>query len=73
MEILDFAQSAASGLRRIVDTLDAPIEIPEAEDPVDLHPGILDVEFRDVGFAYPGGTEVISDTTVRVPRVGELR
>ncbi|MEK7251938.1 MAG: ABC transporter ATP-binding protein [Actinomycetota bacterium] len=72
VEILDFAQSAASGLRRIVDTLDAPIEIPEAEDPVDLHPGILDVEFRDVGFAYPGGTEVISDTTVRVPPGGRV-
>ncbi len=72
VEILDFAQSAASGLRRIVETLDAPIEIPEAENPVDLHPGILDVEFRDVGFAYPGGPEVISDTSVRVPPGGRV-
>lgn len=72
VEILDFAQSAASGLRRIVDTLDAPIEIPDADDPVDLHPGILDVSFEDVGFAYPGGTEVISDVTVRVPPGGRV-
>ncbi len=67
VEILDFAQSAASGLRRIVDTLDAPIEIPEAADPVDLPPGILGVEFREVGFAYPGGTEVLSDVSVVIP------
>ena len=67
VEILDFAQSAASGLRRIVDTLDAPIEIPEAENPVDLPPGILDVGFREVGFAYPGGPEVISDVSVAIP------
>ncbi len=67
VEILDFAQSAASGLRRIVDTLDAPVEIPEAEDPVDLPPGILDVRFSDIGFAYPGGPEVLSDVTVALP------
>lgn len=67
VEILDFAQSAASGLRRIVDTLDAPVEIPEAEDPVALPPGILDVRFSDIGFAYPGGPEVLSDVTVALP------
>ena len=67
VEILDFAQSAASGLRRVVDTLDAPIEIPEAENPVDLPPGILDVAFREVGFAYPGGPEVITDVSVAIP------
>jgi putative ABC transport system ATP-binding protein len=67
VEILDFAQSAASGLRRIVDTLDAPVEIPEAENPVNLPSGILDVSFNDVGFAYPGGSEVLSDVTVSIP------
>ena len=67
VEILDFAQSAASGLRRVVDTLDAPIEIPEAENPVDLPPGILDVAFREVGFAYPGGPEVITEVSVAIP------
>ncbi|HLE38911.1 MAG TPA: ABC transporter ATP-binding protein [Acidimicrobiia bacterium] len=72
VEILDFAQSAASGLRRIVDTLDAPIEIPEAANPVDLPPGILDVSFQEVGFAYPGGPEVVSDVTVAVPPGGRL-
>jgi len=66
VEILDFAQSAASGLRRIVDTLDAPVEIPEAAEPVDLPGGALSVEFENVGFAYPSGPEVISGVSVSV-------
>ncbi|HEX9978804.1 MAG TPA: ABC transporter ATP-binding protein [Acidimicrobiia bacterium] len=66
VEILDFAQSAASGLRRIVETLDAPIEIPEAADPRDLPGGALAVSFEDVGFAYPTGPEVLSDLTIAV-------
>jgi putative ABC transport system ATP-binding protein len=66
VEILDFAQSAASGLRRIVDTLDAPIEIPEAADPVDLPSGSLDVVFDDVGFTYEDGPEVLSDISLTI-------
>lgn len=66
VEILDFAQSAASGLRRIVDTLDAPIEIPEALEPKDLPGGAVAVSFEDVGFSYPTGPEVISDVTLSV-------
>jgi putative ABC transport system ATP-binding protein len=66
VEILDFAQSAASGLRRVVETLDAPIEIPEADEPLELPEGGLDVEFVDVGFRYVDGPEVLSDVSVRV-------
>jgi len=66
VEILDFAQSAASGLRRIIDTLDAPIEIPEAAEPKDLPGGALAVGFENVGFSYPTGPEVLSDITVTV-------
>ena len=66
VEILDFAQSAASGLRRIVETLDAPVEIPEASVPVDLPPGPLDVGFEDVGLRYVDGPEVLTDITLEV-------
>ncbi|MCJ7724890.1 MAG: ABC transporter ATP-binding protein/permease, partial [Acidimicrobiia bacterium] len=66
VEILDFAQSAASGLRRIIETLDAPIEIPEADDPLDLPPGPLEVSFEDVGFRYIDGPEVLSDLTLSI-------
>ncbi len=66
VEILDFAQRAAAGLRRVVDSLDAPIEIPEAEDPVPLPAGALDVVFSEVGFSYGDGPEVLSDVSVEV-------
>ena len=72
VEILDFAQSAASGLRRIVEALDAPIEIPEAPDPIDLPVGALDVTFTDVGFSYREGPEVLSDVTVHIPAGGRV-
>lgn len=66
VEILDFAQSAASGLRRIVDSLDAPVEIPEPDHPIDLPPDSLDVAFEHVGFSYPGGSEVLSDVSCHI-------
>lgn len=66
VEILDFAQSAASGLRRIVETLDASVEIPEAENPVDLPDGSLGVSFQDVGFSYREGPEILSDVSVEI-------
>jgi putative ABC transport system ATP-binding protein len=72
VEILDFAQSAASGLRRIVETLDAPIEIPEAADAVDLPDSSLEVSFTDVGFSYRTGPEVLSDVTVQIPAGGRI-
>lgn len=71
VEILDFAQNAASGLRRIVDALDAPVEIPEATEPRDLPDGSLDVIFEEVGFAYDG-PEVLSDVTVHIPAGGRV-
>ena len=76
VEILDFAQRAASGLRRVVESLDAPIEIPEPLEPVELPGGALAVAFEAVGFAYDG-PEVLSDVDVdiasgsRVAIVGE--
>jgi putative ABC transport system ATP-binding protein len=67
VEILDFAQSAASGLRRVVEAIDAPIEIPEADQPVPLPDGSLDVTFDQVGFAYTDDTaEVLSDVSVHI-------
>ncbi len=66
VEILDFAQNAASGLRRVVETLDAPVEIPPANDPVALPPGALDVRFESVRFRYPTGPDVLTDVDVHV-------
>lgn len=77
VEILDFAQNAASGLRRITAALDADVEIADPADPTPLPAGRLSIEFDDVGYRYPTGPEVLSGVSVsidagtRVAVVGE--
>lgn len=77
VEILDFAQNAASGLRRVVGTLDRPDEIVEPVDPIPLPVGVLGAEFESVRFRYPTGPDVLAEVSVairpgrRVAVVGE--
>lgn len=66
VEILDFAQNAASGLRRVVGTLDRADEITEPDDPTPLPGGVLGVEFEDVRFRYPTGPEVLVGVSVKI-------
>jgi ABC-type multidrug transport system fused ATPase/permease subunit len=77
VETLEFAQSAASGLRRVVDVLDGEIEITDPVDAEPLRDGGLSARFDHVHYSYPNGEEVLSDVTVdiavgsRVAVVGE--
>ncbi len=67
VETLEFAQSAASGLRRVVDVLDGEEDIVEPEDPESLRPGGLSARFDHVRYFYPNGEEVLRDVTVDIP------
>jgi ATP-binding cassette subfamily B protein len=67
VETLDFAQSAASGLRRIVGVLDSDVEIEEPDEPETLPPGGLSAAFDCVSYSYPDGTEALRNVTVDVP------
>ncbi|MFZ0626481.1 MAG: ABC transporter ATP-binding protein [Acidimicrobiia bacterium] len=67
VETLDFAQSAASGLRRILGVLDSEVEMPDPTEPETLRPGGLSVQFKDVTFAYDTGPDVLEDITVDIP------
>ncbi len=67
VETLESAQSAASGLRRLLGVLDSEAEVAEPEDPDHLRPGGLSARFSEVGFSYPHGTEVLRDVTVDIP------
>jgi ATP-binding cassette, subfamily B, bacterial len=67
VETLEFAQSAASGLRRVVDVLDGEIEITDPVDAEPLRAGGLSARFDDVHYSYPNGDEVLSDITVDIP------
>jgi ABC-type multidrug transport system fused ATPase/permease subunit len=67
-EVLNEAQNAVAGWRRVLDVLDLN---PDVADPgpegLALPPGPLDLRFDEVGFSYPGGPEVLSDVCVAVP------
>ncbi|HEX5597891.1 MAG TPA: ABC transporter ATP-binding protein [Micromonosporaceae bacterium] len=67
-EVLNEAQNAIAGWRRVLDVLDTA---PDVADPgkqgLDLPDGPVDVRFADVCFAYPDGPQVLSDVTLDIP------
>ncbi|GAA4556148.1 ABC transporter ATP-binding protein [Planotetraspora kaengkrachanensis] len=76
-EVLNEAQNAIAGWRRILGVLDTPADVADPENGVTLPRGPISVEFENVGFAYPGGAPVLHDVAVelaprtRVAVVGE--
>jgi len=78
VEVLNEAQNAISGWRRVIGLLEAVPDVPDpGADGVDLPDGPVGVEFRQVGFAYPGSGLVLRDVDAsiaprrRVAVVGE--
>ncbi|HEY6635807.1 MAG TPA: ABC transporter ATP-binding protein, partial [Acidimicrobiia bacterium] len=67
VETLEFAQSAASGLRRVVDVLDGEIEVADPAQAETLRPGGLSARFEHVHYRYPDGPEVLTDVSVDIP------
>ncbi|MGC5014072.1 ABC transporter ATP-binding protein [Streptosporangium sp. DT93] len=77
-EVLNEAQNAVAGWRRILGVLDTPADVADpGEDGVDLPRGPISVSFEDVGFSYPGGPPVLHGVSAaitprsRVAVVGE--
>ncbi|MEU1886228.1 ABC transporter ATP-binding protein [Micromonospora rifamycinica] len=77
-EVLNEAQNAIAGWRRVLDVLDiAPDVADPGERGRELPVGPLDIRFADVTFAYPGGPPVLHGVTLdiaaksRVAVVGE--
>ncbi|WP_405106170.1 ABC transporter ATP-binding protein/permease [Micromonospora sp. NBC_01405] len=66
-EVLNEAQNAIAGWRRVLDVLDA---VPDVADPGErgreLPSGPLDIRFAGVGFAYPGGPPVLHDVSLEI-------
>ncbi|MQA96815.1 MAG: ATP-binding cassette domain-containing protein [Streptosporangiales bacterium] len=67
-EVLNEAQNAIAGWRRVLGVLDTP---PDVSDPgpegVTLDRGPVAFRFEDVGFAYPGSEKVLIGVTEEVP------
>ncbi len=76
-EVLNEAQNAVAGMRRVLGVLDTPTDIADPSPGRDLPAGPLDVTFEHVRFAYPGGPDVLHDVDLtlaaqsRVAVVGE--
>ena len=77
-EVLNEAQNAIAGWRRVLDVLDLTPDVPDPGPAgVDLPSGPLDVRFASVGFHYPDGPPVLTDVDLsirartRVAVVGE--
>ena len=66
VEILDQAQAAAAGLRRVLDVLDTPRVVDPAR-PRTPASGPLTLEVHDLGYAYPDGPPVLRAIDVTVP------
>ncbi|WFE31257.1 ABC transporter ATP-binding protein [Micromonospora sp. WMMD975] len=77
-EVLNEAQNAIAGWRRVLDVLDVEPDVADpGEQGRELPGGPLDVRFAGVTYAYPGGPPVLHDVTLdiaaksRVAVVGE--
>ncbi|WP_254876939.1 ABC transporter ATP-binding protein [Verrucosispora sp. NA02020] len=67
-EVLNEAQNAIAGWRRVLDVLDVS---PDVADPGpqgrELPAGPLDIRFAQVRYAYPDGPTVLHDVSVEIP------
>ena len=66
VEVLDHAQTAGAGLRRILRVLDTEPEIADPLDPTPLPEGGLGLSFDAVRFRYPTGEDVLIDVSVEI-------
>jgi len=66
-QLFTTVQSAGAGLRKLLDLLDTPIDMPEAPDAVDL-PATGAMVLRNVTFGYAGNEPVLRDVDLTIAR-----
>lgn len=65
-EVLDQTQTALAGWWKILQMLDVPIDVVEAQPGVALNAGAPTVELRDVDFSYRTGDKVLHDLSLTI-------
>ena len=63
-EVLDQTQTALAGWWKILQMLDVPIDLVEADPGLELSRGAPAVELRDVAFSYRTGDQVLHDINI---------
>ncbi|QWF24206.1 ABC transporter ATP-binding protein/permease [Nocardioides sp. LMS-CY] len=67
-QILTDAQNALVSWRRVIGILETPADLVDPGESGQVLPrGPIDVSFRDVTFAYPGGPPVLRDLDLDIP------
>lgn len=67
-QILTDAQNALVSWRRVIGILETPADLVDPGESGQVLPrGPIDVSFRDVAFAYPGGPPVLRDLDLDIP------
>lgn len=66
VEVLNEAQTAASGVRRVLEVVDTPVDVADPTHGQPLPPGPLSVTLRGVRYRYPTGGDVLTGIDVHV-------
>jgi putative ABC transport system ATP-binding protein len=68
VEVLNEAQNAISGWRRVIGLLEAVPDVPDpGAEGEDVPAGPLDVRFEQVAYAYPSGPRVLRGVDALIP------
>ncbi|MFL6238441.1 MAG: ABC transporter ATP-binding protein [Actinomycetes bacterium] len=66
-EVLDHAQNAVAGWRRVIGVLDTPSDVADpGASGTPIPPGPIRVTFADVSYAYPTGPTVLADVDLEI-------
>lgn len=65
-EILNEAQNAIAGWRRVLGVIDTPADVADPDDGVSLPRGPISVTFNNVSYNYPGGDTVLHDINTQI-------
>ncbi|MGN6088020.1 MAG: ABC transporter ATP-binding protein [Actinomycetales bacterium] len=72
-EVLNEAQNAVAGWRRVLEVLDTPADVADpGPGGIELPARAIDVVFDRVSYAYPGGPLVLRDVSVTIPAGARL-
>jgi putative ABC transport system ATP-binding protein len=65
-EVLNEAQNAVAGMRRVLEVLDTPTDVADPVGGTPLPPGPVGVRFEAVSYAYPGGPRVLHGVDLEI-------